>query len=152
GVPLWLGSLAPPYDRIAFGDDDLEIDLTRRGAKSRKGVIACTDQLQPRDGDAARAVSWRQLEPGALLVIREGAVIAERSTGDGPVTPRKQRLPARAERRTYDVVHKTVYRYAEPIERSMHMLRLTPVHDRLQTLIAHKLDVSVQGQAREYED
>ena len=52
GVPLWLGQLAPPYEQIAFGDDDLDVDLTRRGAKSRKGVIVCTEQLAPRDGDA----------------------------------------------------------------------------------------------------
>ncbi len=152
GVPLWLGSLAPPYERIAFGDDDLEIDLTRRGAKSRKGMIACTEQLQAREGDAARAVTWRQLEPGALLVIREGAVVSERTTGATSEAPRKQRLPARAEPCTYDVVHKTVYRYAQQVERSMHTLRLTPVHDRLQLLLAHALDVSVQGQAREYDD
>src|SRR5262245_18769841 len=75
GDPRWIGQLAPPYERIAFGDADLEIDLTRRGAKARKGVIVCTEQLQAREGDAGRAVAWRQLPPGTLLVIREGAVI-----------------------------------------------------------------------------
>jgi transglutaminase-like putative cysteine protease len=87
-----------------------------------------------------------------LLVIREGAVVAERSSGTTSATPRKQRLPARAARHTYDVVHKTVYRYTQPIERSMHTLRLTPIHDRLQSVLAHDLAISVQGQAREYED
>jgi transglutaminase-like putative cysteine protease/predicted glutamine amidotransferase len=152
GTPLWIGQLAPPYERIAFGDNDLEIDLTRRGAKARKGIIACTEQLMPREGDAARALAWRQLAPGTLMVIREGAVIAERAAGSAPDAPRKQRLPARAEPRTFDVVHRTVYRYAKPIERSMHMLRLTPVHDPQQTLVSHELDVSVPGQTRDYED
>ncbi|MGE5183897.1 MAG: class II glutamine amidotransferase [Acidobacteriota bacterium] len=152
GDPLWIGQLAPPYNTIAFGDGDLEIDLTRRGAKSRKGVIACTEQLQPRDGDAARALQWRQLPPGQLMVIREGAIVAERSTGGAIATPRKQRLPARAEPRTYDVVHRTVYRYAKPIERSTHLLRLTPVHDHLQTVVSHTLDVSVPGQTRDFDD
>src|SRR5678815_2886305 len=41
GSPLHLGTLSPPYERISFGDDDLLVDLTRRGAKSRKGAIVC---------------------------------------------------------------------------------------------------------------
>src|SRR6478609_5933457 len=43
GTPLWLGELRPPYEKIAFGDEDLGVDLTKRGAKSRKGVVICTD-------------------------------------------------------------------------------------------------------------
>jgi transglutaminase-like putative cysteine protease/predicted glutamine amidotransferase len=152
GVPMWLGQLAPPYEKIAFGDDDLEVDLTRRGAKSRKGVIVCTEALVPQGGDTAKALAWRQLAPGQILLIREGAVIAERSNGSGTIDARKQRLPARAEPRTYDIVHRTVYRYDEPIERSTHLLRLTPVHDREQNVLSHELAVSVAGKRRDYED
>jgi len=152
GVPLWLGQLAPPYDVIAFGDDDLAVDLTRRGAKARKGVVVCTEPQHPREGDAERALTWRQLAPGQLLVVREGAVIAERSTGGGIETPRTKRLPARAEPRTYDIVHKTIYRYAQAIEHSQHILRLTPVQDRVQHLHSHSLTISVQGTVRDYED
>jgi transglutaminase-like putative cysteine protease/predicted glutamine amidotransferase len=160
GVPLWLGKLTPPYAHIAFGDDDLEIDLTRRGAKSRKGIIACTDKLAPYGDDAQTALVWRQLEPGQLLVVREGAVIA---THGEPVVPRSSgtfaavgvhalHRPSRAEPRTYDVVHRTVYRYAKEIERSQHLLRLTPVHDHLQAVRAHALAVSVPAHSRDYED
>ncbi len=152
GVPLWLGELAPPYDRIALGDDDLEIDLTRRGAKSRKGMIACTDRLAAHDGDAEKAIKWRQLAPGQLLVIREGAVIAERSTGGALETPRPQLRPARAQPQQFDVVHRTTYKYTKPVERSQHIMRLTPVNDRLQRLIQHQLTVSVPGQSRDYDD
>jgi len=152
GDPMWLGRLAPPYGKIAFGDRDLEVDLTRRGAKSRKGLIACSSRLDPGEGDADRALAWQQLAPGALVVIREGAVIAERSSGGALETVRARRLPARAEPRHYDVVHKTIYRYAKPIERSTHLLRLTPVHDRLQEVLAHSLSVSVPGDQRDYDD
>jgi predicted glutamine amidotransferase len=96
GQPLWIGELHPPYGRIAFGDDDLGVDLTKRGAKSRKGIVISTEPLQARDGDAAHALSWRQLEPGQVLMIREGAEIHERNSG-GPVeTPRRTRVPATA--------------------------------------------------------
>jgi transglutaminase-like putative cysteine protease/predicted glutamine amidotransferase len=152
GVPLHIGVLAPPYERIAFGDVDLDIDLTRRGAKSRKGAIICTEQLEPRDGDAERAVTWRQLPAGALLVIREGAVIHERSTGGAIDSPSTRFRHASAEKKRYEVVHKTVYKYAKAVENSMHIFRLTPVHDRLQTVISHSLDINVPCQRRDYED
>jgi transglutaminase-like putative cysteine protease/predicted glutamine amidotransferase len=159
GVPLWLGTLTPPYGHIAFGDADLDIDLTRRGAKSRNGIIACTDQLEPHADDARAALVWRQLEPGQLLIVREGAVIASRSGGVpttseqlAPVAVHTIQRPHRAETRVYDVVHRTVYRYDTAIERSQHVLRLTPIHDHLQTVRAHQLAVSVPGHSRDYED
>lgn len=152
GVPLWIGELHPPYSRIAFGDVDLTVDLTRRGAKPRKGLMICNEPQQPHDGDAHTALVWRQLDPGQVLMIRAGAVIAERSSGGTIVSARRQRLPAKVEPRTYDIVHRTVYRYEQPIERSQHLLRLTPVHDHLQHVISHSLDVSVPGIRRDYED
>jgi transglutaminase-like putative cysteine protease/predicted glutamine amidotransferase len=151
GTPLWLGELRPPYEKIAFGDDDLGVDLTKRGAKSRKGVVICTDPQQPREGDAEKALSWRQLAPGQLLVIREGAVIAERSSGGAVESPRPK-LPTKAEPRVFDIVHRTVYRYVQPIERSQHVLRLTPIHDRLQNVRSHELKISVAAVTRDYED
>ena len=152
GMPLWLGTLTPPYEKIEFGDDDLDIDLTRRGAKSRKGMIVCTEELEPRGGDATTAIAWRQLAPGQLLVIREGAVIRERSTSGALVTPRERMRPARSEPRLFDVTHRTVYKYAQAVERSTHLLRLTPVHDHLQHVRTHELTISVPTQSRDYED
>ena len=152
GVPLWLGQLAPPYERIAFGDKDLGVDLTRRGAKSRNGVIVCTDKLEPADGDAARALVWTQLDPGRVLVIREGAVVREATSG-GPVTTARERWrPARAEPRTFDVTHRTTYRYEKAVERSTHILRLTPIHDRRQHVLSNELTISVPCGRRDYDD
>jgi len=152
GVPLYIGLLVPPYDKIAFGDDDLDVDLTKRGAKSRKGAIISTEPLSARDGDAEKSIVWRQLAPGTLMIIREGAIITERTT-DAPVpTPRQQRRPRRAEPKRFDITHRTVYKYEKPIERSTHVLRLTPIHDRIQNVVSSTLDISVPGQSRDYED
>jgi transglutaminase-like putative cysteine protease/predicted glutamine amidotransferase len=152
GVPLWLGTLAPPYEKIAFGDDDLDLDLTKRGAKARKGAIVCSERLAPRGPDAERALHWQKLEPGRVLVIREGAVVDERASG-GALEPLKPRLrPTRTVSKVFDVVHRTVYTYAKPVERSAHLLRLTPVHDRMQTLRSHEISISVPHQSREYDD
>ncbi|HEY0190737.1 MAG TPA: class II glutamine amidotransferase [Kofleriaceae bacterium] len=154
GVPLWLGVLAPPYEKIEFGDDDLTIDLTRRGAKSRKGAFVCTEQLVAGAGNASKAIQWRQLAPGQVMVIREGAVIRERAATDGVVraSPPPSWRPAKTEAKRFDVIHRTVYKYAKPVERSMHHLRLTPVHDRMQTVRSHELTFSAPHQARDYED
>jgi transglutaminase-like putative cysteine protease len=97
-------------------------------------------------------LTWRRLDPGTLLVIREGAVVSERRTGGSLETQRELRRPARAEPKLYDVTHRTVYKYDKAVERSTHMLRLTPVHDRLQAVRAHELVVSVPHAGREYED
>jgi transglutaminase-like putative cysteine protease/predicted glutamine amidotransferase len=149
---LW--RVTPPYDRVVFGDADVEIDLTRRGAKSRKGVIACSDPLVE-DAGAARA-AWATLAPGSLVVIRQGAVRAEvlppAATSRPSIDPRSVARPARAEVRRLDVRHRTVYRYTRPVEKSTHVFRLVPVHDRLQSLLFHETTVSVDGQDRDYED
>ena len=152
GVPLFVGLLVPPYDKIAFGDDDLDVDLTKRGAKSRKGAIVSTEPLVARDGDADKSIVWRQLAPGTLMIIREGAVITERTTDAPMPTPRLQRRPRRAEPKRFEITHRTVYKYEKPIERSTHVLRLTPVHDRIQNVVSSSLEVSVPGQSRDYED
>jgi transglutaminase-like putative cysteine protease len=64
-------------------------------------------------------------------------------------------LPARpraAPPRRLEVRHRTIYRYATPVERSTHLLRLEPVHDRLQRLVSHDLRVSVDARKNEYDD
>ncbi|WP_224371016.1 class II glutamine amidotransferase [Hyalangium versicolor] len=189
--PLYVWTLQPPHDSLVFGDNDVLVDLTKRGIKSRKGVIICSNPLEP-VGNAK--MDWKQLTPGTLLRIRQGAVVAEATLpppqvqvalqvqtqqqipdtqlaapAPAPAAPppvveapviqqpfiarvQDLRLPRKAEVQRFSVVHRTVYRYQNPIERSTHVLRLRPIHDELQAVIGHQLHVSVDGQRREYED
>ena len=177
---LWVGQLAPPYDRCVIGDADLVMDLGARGTKSRKGVIVSSTPLElveappvlADDGEllpppAAPTITWTQLTPGHLIVIRQGAVVidlgpAAGASGDAGaarslVSPSQQTRVAMsrgepAPIRTYDVRHRTVYRYTKPIERSSHVLRLSPRYDRMQEVLAHTLSVSVPGTAIDFED
>ena len=152
----WVGELLPPYGQTAFGDKDLTVDLTRRGIRSRKGILVCSERLKPRKGEA---LSWRKLAPGHLMVLRQGAVRAE-AGDDAPPAEGQQFVrrarpvhdTARAEVRRYSVLHRTTYRYKQAVERSTHLLRLWPMHDRLQAVRACQLDVSVQGEQRDFED
>ncbi|WP_438024230.1 class II glutamine amidotransferase [Sorangium sp. So ce233] len=149
----------PPYERLAFGDDDLEVDLSKRGVKSRKGVIVSSEELKVHAG--AQPATWTRVPPGHLVVLRQGALRATASpTADrrrpSPSTPptssRPVRRPTHASIRRFQVVHRTAYRYATAVERSTHLLRLTPAHDRLQTLLHNEIDISVEGKQREYDD
>jgi transglutaminase-like putative cysteine protease/predicted glutamine amidotransferase len=155
-VPLFLSELKPPYERAVVGDDDLQLDLTRRGAKARKGVLVATNPLEPEsEVDAV----WRELAPGTLVIVRQGAIVAEhvpeaaaeQPEGSARVKPTLAR-PRTAPPRRLELRHRTVYRYEQPVERSIHTLRLQPIHDRLQRLVSHQLSVSVDGKWRDYDD
>ncbi|WP_437753924.1 class II glutamine amidotransferase [Sorangium sp. So ce1389] len=154
---LW--EVLPPYERLAFGDDDLEVDLTRRGVKSRKGVIVSSEELKVHAG--AQPAAWTRVPPGHLVVLRQGALRATASPptdrrrpspSTPPLSSRPVRRPTHASIRRFQVVHRTAYHYATAVERSTHLLRLTPAHDRLQTLLHNEVDVSVEGKQREYDD
>lgn len=185
-APVYVTEIFPPHGTLAFGDKDLSVDLSRRGIHSRKGILVCTETLQTKSGAPP---DWRRLQDGHLLVLREGAVIAEAgpeqvvaapqlqvqlqpqalasaSSGDGVVlqadtSPVQRLFVARArprhavavgEARRYDVLHRTVYRYERAVERSVHLFRLFPIHDRLQAVHAAQVRVSVDGQSRDFED
>jgi transglutaminase-like putative cysteine protease/predicted glutamine amidotransferase len=159
---IHLGQLTPPYERMVLGDADLVVDLGARGTKSRKGVIVSSSPMMSSDSP----VVWTKVPPGHLILIRQGAVIAEvpppaagalQKADDSLISPavasrRVQRAAQRAEPRTYDIVHRTSYRYAKPVERSTHLLRLTPRFGPRQEMLSHEITVSVPGQIREFED
>jgi transglutaminase-like putative cysteine protease len=173
-----MGHIVPPYDRMVLGDPDLLLDLGARGTKARKGLIISaiplTEIAPDTDGDPDAAtqpssspVVWTQIPPGNLLAIRQGAVIAQHAppppvenTGDisrslvtaAVHTKMASARFAAAPVRTYDVRHRTVYRYQTPVDRSSHVLRLSPRIDRLQSVLEHTLTLSVPGQSTDFED
>ena len=128
---LYLGTIAPPYDRAVFGDDDLVLDLGARGTKSRKGVIVSSTPLavvpdgaaaDAADAPTSAAITWTQVPAGSLLAIRQGAVVAQHDPPAAGATPRaslvapavQTRLAsgraAAARPRLFDVRHRTTYR------------------------------------------
>jgi transglutaminase-like putative cysteine protease/predicted glutamine amidotransferase len=168
---LHLAQLLPPYRGVAFGDTDVQIDLTRRGSKSRKGWVISSSpltseapgQLPLTNVAPASSIEWRQLNPGELVLLRQGAVVRDLVTADLPSAEsrRVSILPlARPERREaarrpstiLSTVHKTSYRYTSPVERSTHLLRLFPMHDRLQRLLDCEVTVSVDGRSHDFDD
>jgi transglutaminase-like putative cysteine protease/predicted glutamine amidotransferase len=154
GIYLW--EVQPPYDRLVLSDAELVVDLGKRGVKSRKGVVVSSHPLRVNGEER----EWRSVPAGHLVFVRQGAIrqdVGPAVVDAGhPVLPgtgrRQMPRPARVEPRTYDVVHRTTYRYERAIERSSHVFRLFPAEDRLQRVLAHELQVSVDGPYRDYED
>jgi transglutaminase-like putative cysteine protease/predicted glutamine amidotransferase len=149
--------LLPPYDQVSIGDADVSVDLTKRGVVSRKGIVVSSAPLDVSIGEGRVAPAWRTLEPGSLLVVRQGARRAEiAGSGSSPRHLGSARPPARrlvaAEPKRLHVTHRTTYRYERAVERSTHTLRLEPFDDRLQRVRSHDLTVSVDGSVREFDD
>jgi len=153
---LHLCHLLPPHGKsLAFGDDDLMVDLTSRGDVSRKGVAVSSSPLTRSDG---RPMEWTRVPPGHLLMVRQGAVIDEIGAEGATVrahgsTARKlrsvQAAPRAAEPKTLKIVHRTMYRYEQRVERSRHVIKLVPVHDRVQRLLKHSLVLMLDGEPHE---
>jgi transglutaminase-like putative cysteine protease/predicted glutamine amidotransferase len=157
---IYLARVLPPYEKVVIGDDDLTADLFKRGTKSRKGIVVASNPLPPEPGVA---LDWQQIEPGRLLVVREGAIVADagkaarsapRRASEPPLAAatRDVHRPRVAPPRRMEVVHRTSYRYDKPVERSSQVLRLTPIHDRLQSVLSHAIELSVDGKSRDYDD
>ncbi len=168
---LWLWEVIPPYPHLAFGDADLAVDLSRRGATSRKGVILTAGELSPLDSSGQQTPARsdagppaRKLAPGTMVVVRQGAIRAELAPpgtvngelaalrGAPRVRPPLASFTRPAEIKRFEVEHRTSYRYAVPVERSTHVLRLEPAHDLLQSRLSHELQLSVDGARLDYED
>jgi transglutaminase-like putative cysteine protease/predicted glutamine amidotransferase len=156
-LSLHLWQLRPPFTSLAFGDRDLTVDLMKRGDTAHKGVVISSCPLTTSAGPPA---DFTKLEPGHLVIVRQGSIVAEakdttsslRSGSTRPALFVPVARPERKEPRRLAVRHRTVYRYDAPVERSSHLLRLLPIHDPLQTVRAHALTISVDGQRRDYED
>ncbi len=154
GIHYW--EAVPPYGDLALADADLEVAFCRRGVKSQRGIVVSTSPLEV-TGD--HHAEWQRLPPGHLLVIRQGAIRAHANpppagapAARGLAVRRAMLRPTRSEASRFDIRHRTVYRYQRPVERSMHLFRLTPIHDRLQTVLRNEIQVSVDGMSRDYED
>jgi transglutaminase-like putative cysteine protease/predicted glutamine amidotransferase len=160
--PLSVATFAPPYERAIFADGDVELDLTRRGAKPRRGVLVTSSPMTS-VGDTD--LKFHHLEPGHMVVIREGYVRfrsqtpasnpTENPADNIPLWPVALGVVSRrdiAEPHRYEIRHKTVYRYEKAVERSSHLFRLAPKDSRFQKVENHEVQISVPGVQTEFED
>jgi len=112
-----------PYEKIAFATT-ISMSISRGAAPRAARARRCSEKLDPRNGDARAARSGGASSTPARADHPRGAVFGERSSGGELETPRARGSARRTESRTFDVVHRTIYKYApQPVERSTHLLR-----------------------------
>ncbi|HEV8247086.1 MAG TPA: class II glutamine amidotransferase, partial [Polyangiaceae bacterium] len=146
---LHICPLVPPLETPVLGDADLMVDLAPGKALPRKGLVASSHPLSDPQGGSAR---FERLQPGRLLLVRQGAIVADvPPPGTGSMPPPSlssrwlQLRPDPAPVRTFEIRHLTVYSYSQPVQRSTHVFRVEPLDDRLQRLERFDLSVSVDG-------
>lgn len=123
------------------------------------GTLLCIRQgaVVAEHGPPAAAVAVPPADPAVPTPLAgddAGPTVAPRASLVSPAIQSRAATAnlGKAPPRTYDLVHRTVYRYAKPIERSTHLLRLTPRSDRRQQVLSHALTVSVPGMTTEFDD
>ncbi|MBI2945625.1 MAG: class II glutamine amidotransferase [Candidatus Wallbacteria bacterium] len=139
--PRGFGSLhtmrrRPPHAATCLENAIVQLDLGDPMDASRTAVLFATTPLSDEH--------WEPLAPGQMLVARRGAVVW-RSDAANEATPRV-RGPRSAsfplEKRVLEISHSTVYRYAQPVERSSHVLRLQPLFDERQRVMDYALEIA----------
>lgn len=148
---LFLTRLVPPHESVLRADD-LLVDLGDASDRTRSIVLLSTVPLE--------GALFTPFVPGQTIVLRRGAFawssLDEARAGLPPLATSPARplraAPTGPKSRVLEVVHETTYRYARPVERSAHVLRLRPVDDRFQQVLAHELSIAPNEPRREYED
>jgi transglutaminase-like putative cysteine protease/predicted glutamine amidotransferase len=148
--PIYCGRFVPPRrqaDPLKLEEAGVAIGLANHRDATRTMVALSTVGF---DDDR-----FHLLEPGGYCVAEYGKVVApDTGAGDQPLltVPSPMSLAPKATERRLEVEHITTYEYSEPVERSSHRFRVRPLHDRFQELLAHSVDLSVDGLRYDFED
>ncbi len=170
----------PPHKSNKLENDEVALDFTDEMDTNRTVVAISTTPLagdenwKPFEGGQMLvlrrgAIVWNS-QGAALTGVLAGAgadtsIRSVRPTGRVQV-PVGAQMPARkgarshsgrlkavnTDQRVFDMVHETVYKYVNPVERSSHVFRLKPVVDSTQQLLRHSLQINVNGLRREFDD
>lgn len=155
---LWWTRSTPPHPTTQFAAHGISLEWSDSEDASHTMAAVTSVPLAPQ--------SSSELAPGTLLVLATGSVVYEHTvSGHRTKGPERQRPPRagaplavdgrpldRPARRMLSVEHRTTYRYDEPVERSSHRLRLTPLDLPGQRVHAHSLDVGLDGVRFTFED
>lgn len=148
----------PPHPEGLLESEMLSIDLGNALDANRTLYAFSSHPLSGED--------WQPLPPGSLKVVRRSRLLYDSSVADPSqantwalVGSQGQQttlfappLARRTDPCVLNVAHETTYHYRMPVERSLHLLRLRPVEDRFQGLLDFRLDISVEGRRREFQD
>ena len=165
----------PPHVAGVLENDEVRVDLDHALDANRTALVFSTDPL--RGGDWTRmapgqmlvarrgGVAWDSAGEATRLKKRKTtpaappprpapvAIVQQAVEGaPAPEAPPPPAPPPPGALRTYPVTHTSAYAYSEPIERSLHFLRLKPVQDHAQQLLEFELSITPAGTRQDFED
>jgi len=119
-----------------------------------------SDQLQASGSDEPPPTQTQSQgpEPPALPPVPQPSPTEGMAEGRPAIQKVQLPIPAlhfharRREGRLLSVFHQTTYRYDKPVERSFHLFRLQPIHDRRQDLLDYEMTISAPVMMRGYAD
>jgi transglutaminase-like putative cysteine protease/predicted glutamine amidotransferase len=143
GEPIQWRRLAPGHLMIVR-QGTVRVELGADALPEPAAVVSLPPPPTAGPPPPAQVMTAQALSPQAAPEVAAEPMFVPRA--------RPLHTTARAEVRRYQVLHRTIYRYATEVERSAHLLRLFPMHDRLQTVHSCKVESSVSGHQRDFED
>lgn len=105
---------------------------------------------------AKRADAQASPNPVPAPPVPQQPTVVQPSTGPArttPSTPSTAPPVSDGTTRVVRIVHETIYRYEDAVERSSHLFRLRPVHDTRQHVLEHELTITpLGGERADFED
>jgi len=162
---LYYTKLQPPNNNLVFSTDSTFLHVNDPRDYYRSSIIVTSSNFD--------AGVWTEMQPGQLLIIRQGAIIwdsikdvnAKPKLKNGEGTIKKPNTSAVNIRsitkapdgsvlsyRVYDITHSTEYTYDNPVQHSTHTFRLQPVEDPVQEVVHTTFTISAEGEETHYED
>ncbi|MEZ4361931.1 MAG: class II glutamine amidotransferase [Kofleriaceae bacterium] len=147
--PLPFQELAPGQ-LLVFRRGALTFDSEQASASSL-GSGAATGRAETQRQHAAQGGA-APAAPTLAEVELAGAAMATPISAGADRPSRPSSMPVTQGSRVLSVIHDTTYRYDQPVTHSLHTYRLRPCHDLGQQVLSHRLEISVNGDRRDYED
>ncbi len=175
-VPMHWARVKPPHDETRLDGRALSISFDAPTDALRTAFIVSTWPLAGARWTPMEPGELRVVRRGASIwsthpvnmdehvfgVVSHVDPVAASAPAGGPTDCAPQQsaaAPALVEARdhapatsTLSVLHRTTYRYEQPVEQSSHRFCLKPVRDDRQDLLAHEMTISSHGVRREFED
>lgn len=144
--PFYYTRIKPPYSKNVLKLGDAVLEVGDHLDAYRTLMIVSTER--------SNSYEWKKMDGAQMMVLRRGQVIWDSSIS-GKKIKNQMVEPRKIERQSIEILsiyHKTTYRYDSVVELSKHFLRLHPMHDEFQKVLANDITISVEHKQESFKD